>query len=365
MVSLRNLRVRYIVAGVILTCLAFFFLQWREESAALAKPVRKPGIRSHDLPIFTNNAINNTVVVVPVNSGMMYLTDNLLCSLKQTDFNTSRIIFWALDDGAADTLRARGHVTYRDPTLWGTASDQNTHGNTPDYQRMMRQRPIFYIDVLTSGFDLLMLDVDISFWRSPLDVVPSESDKEHVSVVYTTDAREFYEDHNAFDDDFRRGSLMPPVCNGMFWMKATKDTVAIWTEMLRIFEAPWWRMGLFRLMYFQDDQRGVDVLLNDGRAELVGPFPTGITADMVPNPNSPSAPLKVRLVDQAAAVSGHLMLQKPDSYSRYLADLRKTGNERIMAHMNWDTALISKLDGAKKFGLYFLDNDGKCTKHSK
>lgn len=360
MLGSRSLRVRCTAALVLLACVLYLW-QTAAQVPTTATRFRKPGIRARDLHIFQQNAINNTVVVVPVNSGMMHFTDNLLCSLEQADFNTSSIVFWALDDGAAETLHDRGFAMYRDRSLWSTSKDANNNGNTAEYQKMMRQRPLFYVDVLASGFDLLMIDVDIVFWQSPLAIVPQGADRDTISIVYTTDAREFYTEHDAFADDYRRGSLMPPVCNGMFWMKSTRDTISIWQEMLLIFEAPWWRMGLFRSWYFQDDQRGVDVLLNDGRAELVAPFPEGITADMVPNAGG-QARLKVRLVDQAMAINGHLLLDRRETYDRSLAKLRETGRDRLMAHMNWNTEFTTKLDGAKKTGLYFLNEHGKCAK---
>ena len=41
------------------------------------------------------------------------------------------------------------------------------------------------------------------------------------------------------------------------------------------------RLALYRAIVFKDDQRGIDVLLNDGRANLEEPLPNGITADML------------------------------------------------------------------------------------
>lgn len=76
-------------------------------------------------------------------------------------------------------------------------------------------------------FDVLILDTDIVFWQSPLAIVPQGKDRESVDMVDSTDAREFFTEHDAFADEGRRGSLIPPICNGMFCMKSSKETVSL------------------------------------------------------------------------------------------------------------------------------------------
>lgn len=317
---------------------------------------RPTAISKTDLQTFASHAVNNTVVIVPVNTGMLYLVKNMLCSLTKTSFNTSSIVFWALDKGAQTALSREGFATYHDPSLFSVSSNENVHGSTDNYYRMMRQRPQFFIDFLSTGYDILMLDADIVFWQSPLLLVPQAG----VDMAYSTDAREFYTTHNAFKDPFRRGPLVPPVCNGLFWMKSSNDTIALWSQMLSVFEAPWWRMGIYRARVFQDDQRGMDVLLNDGRARVVEPLPDGITKDMIPQDRKHKAYLKVKLLDQTEVVNGQLYMFRQDVYEENLAKIRTSGRDRISAHMNWNPEIITKDDGAKKMKIFFLDDEGKC-----
>ncbi|TQV94804.1 nucleotide-diphospho-sugar transferase domain-containing protein [Cordyceps javanica] len=353
-----------IVACTICICFAFYHLYTSLPATANLHVSR---LTRDDVHTLATHAIDNTVVVVPVNTGMLHLAENLLCSLSATSFNTSAIVFWSLDEGAQRILAGRGHATYRDASLFSASGDENARGATAAYRRMMRQRPLFFRDVLSLGFDVLMIDADLVFWQSPLAIVPARggdpADRDGVDAVYSTDARDFYTDRDAFADAGRRGALVPPICNGLFWMKGGRATAALWSEVLAVFEAPWWRAGLYRHFWFQDDQRGVDVLLNDGRARLVAPLPRGITPDMVPNRrrgDDGRARLGVRLLDQAQAVNGQLFMFREASYRDNLARLRAEGGDRISAHMNWNTHLISKTDGAKKKGIYFLDDDGNC-----
>ncbi|KAJ2981366.1 hypothetical protein NQ176_g2067 [Zarea fungicola] len=354
--GVRRLRLR-IVAATAFLCFVFYYICFAQP---LIANLRASRLSPKDVHTFATHAINNTLVVVPVNTGMMYLADNLLCSLSSISFNTSAIVFWALDEGAQEIMKARGYATYRDAGLFSASGNENMHGFTAAYRRMMRQRPLFFRDILASGFDILMLDADIVFWQSPLVIVPQDADRESVDMVYSTDAREFYTEHDAFRDKGRRGSLIPPICNGMFWMKSNKETVSIWSEMLAVFEAPWWKMGFYRYMWFQDDQRGVDVLLNDGRAKLVAPFPRGITQDMVPNRDDHTTRLNVRLLDQTQVANGQLFMNREDSYRENLVRIWSEGEQRIAVHMNWGTHSLSKLDGAKKKHIYYLDDEGSC-----
>jgi hypothetical protein len=302
------------------------------------------------------------VVIVPVNAGMIKLADNLVCSLTKTTFNISSIVFWALDGKAETILGQRGFATYRDVSLFATSEDTNSHGNTAEYTRMMLERPKFFTDLLSTGYDMLMLDADTVFFQDPLSILDIH-DKRYQSadVVFSTDAREFYQKHNAFRDEWRRGDIIPPVCNGIFWMQSSPKTIALWRQMLAILHGGWRTWWYRSMTQFSDDQRGMDVLLNDGRAQLVGPYPDGIDAKMVPKSRRPAnETVNVRLLDQTLVVNGQLLRNRNGEYQQHLAHFRELGQERIAAHFNWDTAAATKVEGAQSHGLYFLDPEGKC-----
>ncbi|KAK8200999.1 hypothetical protein M8818_006319 [Zalaria obscura] len=299
-------------------------------------------------------AVNNTLVVVPVNTGMLYWADNLLCSLQRTDFDSNQVLFWALDARAKTLLEAQGRATYFDASLLSVATNANRNGDTRDYRKMMRERPKFFVDVLSAGYDILMIDADTVWFQSPL-VLRDES----VDAVFSTDAREFYQDHDAFRDAWRRGDRIPPVCAGVFWMKASAKTVRLYQDMLAVFNGGLRTLAL-RLLFFQDDQRGLDVLLNDGRTRLVEPLPRGITADMLKGRYRDHAEMRVRLLDQTEVVNGHLLKNRPRRYQESLANLRSEGEDRIAVHLNWNPRDVTKEDGSKEMGFWLLDDGGDC-----
>lgn len=336
-----------------IACLLIIYL-WPLESI---NPPRIPGLQGKALETFRSNAINNTVVIVPVNTGMFFWAENLVCSLRSTSFNSTKIVFWALDSNAEKLLTSKGRAAYHDPTLFSTSLNENLKGDTASYKRMMKERPKFFIDVLSSGFDILMLDADTVFWQSPLSIIPE--DNSEVDVVFSTDSREFYQDHDAFQDERRRGPYVPPICNGIFWMRSSPQTITLWSEMLAVFQS--WR-SYISLGKFQDDQRGMDVLLNDGRARLVGPLPIGINVEDVPSSprRSTEKALNVRLLDQTNVVNGHLLMNRNGRYAANLAILKNGGQDRLAAHFNWWTEEVSKKDGAEQLSMLLADEHGRC-----
>ena len=111
---------------------------------------------------------------------------------------------------------------------------------------------------------------------------------------------------------------------------------------------------------FRNDQRGTDVLLSDGRARLVQPLPDGISKDMFPINYRGKDSLKAKMLDQTQVVNGPLLRNRHDTYQKNLAKFRGTGQERIAAHINWDTKDAAKEQGATELGMYLLDEHGHC-----
>lgn len=323
-------------------------------SAPEVRPPRVSNIHNDTKYRMSNQSTENTLVVVPVNSGALHLANNLLCSLTNIAFNVTRIVFWALDLQAKGALESRGFTTYHDPNFYSVSTFQNVKGDTQAYKRLMLERPKFFIDILSTGFDILFLDADTVFAQSPM-LLPDPS----VDFVFSTDSREFYQKKDPFRDVWRRGSKIPPVCNGIFWMKSNARTIKLWQDMLDIFNSGW-RTAFWRLTVFKDDQRGMDVLLNDGRARLMEPLPNGITKDMLDGKYSEAAELDIRLLDQTAVASGHIMLNRRIEYEQNLDQLRSEGKDKVAMHLNWDTREMTKEDGAKMLDLWLLDKDGNC-----
>lgn len=226
----------------------------------------------------------------------------------------------------------------------------------------MLERPKFFIDILATGLDILFLDADVVFFnRSPLEIAD-----ENVDVVFSSDSREFFTNSavGPFADERRRGEKMPPVCNGIFWMKSSPATLQLWQDTLDVFQDPIWRVFRDRFSDFGDDQRAMDVLLNGGRAGMVPPLPEGVTEKMLQGRYDEEwlvGGLKKRILDQVEVVSGHLLVNRRKEYLIGLERLGKKGGERLAAHFNWDIRDLTKEEGVREVGMWWLDGEGRCT----
>lgn len=299
-------------------------------------------------------AINNTLMIVPVNKGMLQYVENMLCSLQKINFDLQNMVFWTLDIEVRGILRERGLNTFYDPSIYGIADFVGINGRE-HFEHMMIERPKFFINVLSVGLDILFLDADIVFFDDPLKMIDPS-----VDLVIGSDGREFFSPaHNPFEDPYSRGNAIPPVCAGSFWMRSNEHTVALWEVMKLVFQDD------LSVRYLRDagvsnDQYGLDVLLNEGRAKLVEPYPEGITADMLDGKDFSDAKLRVRMMDQAFFASGHQFLEIHEDYERALAILEEKGRKKLAIHFNWNGGPTTKIDGARRMGLWYLDDDGEC-----
>ena len=325
-----------------------------EGSASKAKG--KPSETGNTYESLRQYAINNTVIIVPVNKGMLIFAENMICSLKKINFSPKEVVFWTLDEEVGRPLRSWGLNTFHDPSLFGVSEYVGFDYTSPQFGRMMTERPKFFINVLSVGLDLLFLDADIIFYDDPFTIVDQS-----VDLTIGSDSRDFFgPDKNPFQDPRGKGDFMPPVCAGTFWMKSNEKTITLFQIMILVFkDDP--SVAYLRDKGFSDDQRGLDVLLNDGRANLVEPLPEGITMDMLDDKHSDKAELKVRILDQARVASGHLFLNEHDEYEEHLATLERKGGKKLAIHLNWNTVFKPKIEGAKEMNIWQLTDDGKCT----
>lgn len=305
-------------------------------------------------------AVNNTVIVVPINQQMLPFAENMVCSLRKINFDTKHLVFWTLGEEVGTTLRDQGLNTFHDPSLYGTTNFTGLSYTSDEFKHMMLERPKFFQRFLATGLDILFLDTDIIFYDNPFKLVDQS-----VDLIIGSDSREFFGPRGTvgdpFDDPTRLGDVVPPVCAGTFWMKSNKHTIKPFQIMQDVFEGDPSVIHL-RDKGLIDDQRGFDVLLNDGRARLVQPFPDGFTFDsqLVVDSDLESSKLDVRIYDQALVASGHLFRNRHEQYQEYLERLKRRGVEKVAIHLNWYTGDTPKIEGAKEMDIWQLGDNGQC-----
>lgn len=134
---------------------------------------------------FRRHAHKNFTMIIPVNSGFLYLGLNFLCSLRRlrAEFISS-VVIWALDDQVIEKLKSiiqsqiessQHHsdiLSFSGFGVYTTSSKVSSssleRGGTKNYVDMMNLRPDFFLHLLQNvGINFLFADADIVALRDP------------------------------------------------------------------------------------------------------------------------------------------------------------------------------------------------------
>lgn len=307
-----------------------------------------------------------TVALVQVNAGMLSMGYNLLCSLQRINARllADKIIFWAIDKKAVELLQS-----YRDKNnlsfgiyhpiskhQFSTIQSLASNG----YYKLMRNRPSTYLMLLRKyRLSVLFMDADIIFTADPLtDLFRNEDRGQPEDAIYSTDARNFY---SRLNDPFEDQPFVPKICGGFFLLRPTEPTIRLLED-------------LNKTIYVDseaNDQWTTDKLLNSRynstnntfihdptRTWLVEPLPSGLKQRNTSVRTNSS--LKLRLLDQAAYINGHIYGSLHEQYwnETFENEKRNPFFQRIMVHVN--TWTENKLKLMKRNGLWLLGPDDVC-----
>ncbi|CAF1536596.1 unnamed protein product [Adineta steineri] len=177
-------------------------------------------------------------------------------------------------------------------------------------------------------------------------------------IIYSTDARNFY---NNLSDPFEGQPFVPKICGGFFLMRPTEPTIHLLEDLSKT----------MNIDSSANDQWTIDRLLNSRynstnnifiddptRTWLVEPLPSGVERRNTSVRTNSS--IKLRLLDQAAYISGHIYGSSNDRYWQEIQKFEKWNPffQRIMVHANtWDE---DKVQMIKRNRLWLLGPDDVC-----
>jgi len=163
-------------------------------------------------------ALNNTIIIAPTNTGFMQLALNFNCRMRTLGVNN--VLYWALDDTAAEILREYRMPFYHNPAFVSIATKEDYHSEK--YLEMMYERPPFWRMVMKTGFDMLFLDVDNVVIKNPLEDIIGDADLEaQIDEMTLTMALNMH--HN------------PQMCGGAFFLKSNDRTLKFLDRMEQAF----------------------------------------------------------------------------------------------------------------------------------
>ena len=119
-------------------------------------------------------ALNNTIIIAPTNTGYIELALNFNCRMRT--LGVTNVLYWALDDTAAEILREYRMPVYHNPNFVSISTKEYYHSE--DFIEMMYDRPQFWRMVMKTGFDMLFLDVDNVIIKNPLNDIIGDADLE-------------------------------------------------------------------------------------------------------------------------------------------------------------------------------------------
>jgi len=161
-------------------------------------------------------AINNTVIIVPANVGFIAQALSFNCRVRS--LGVTNVLFWALDQKAAEILQAYSAPTYYNPSFFSVANLEQYHAL--NYNRMMSERPKFWRMVMRTGYNMLFMDADIAVIRNPMESIVGDADLEGQTDDYSL---------RECNDINRR----PAMCAGAFFLKSNERSVALVNHMER------------------------------------------------------------------------------------------------------------------------------------
>lgn len=307
-----------------------------------------------------------TVALVQVNAGMLPMGYNLLCSLRRINAHllAEKIIFWSVDKKAVELLQS-----YRDKNnlSFGIYYPDNRHQyrmlqsrGSDGYNRLMRDRPSTYLILLRKyRLSFLFMDADIVFTNDPLiNLFHNEDRGQPEDAIYSTDARNFY---SRLSDPFEGQPFVPKICGGFFLLRPTDPTIRLLEDLNKAMHVDLLSNDQYttdRLLNSRYNLTGNTFVNDPTRTWLVEPLPSGLQRrNMSVRTNSS---LKVRLLDQAAYINGHIYSSLHDQYwnETFQNEKRNPFFQRIMIHLN--TWVEDKLKLMERNGLWLLGSDGAC-----
>jgi hypothetical protein len=113
------------------------------------------------------NTINNTVIVIPTRSRDMIWVDNLSC--RFSFLKLSNVLYWAVDEGAATLLQAKGLRFYYSPLL----EVRNPETRTIEEAK---QRLRLWSWVIQNGIDLFFVEPTVAIFENPMHSLNTEID---------------------------------------------------------------------------------------------------------------------------------------------------------------------------------------------
>lgn len=131
---------------------------------------------------------NNTVIVMVCNFGQSELLMNFLCQARARALDVSNLIVFATDRETHDAVTAMGVTAYHDTRNFGDLPLEAAHRYGDRYFTAMMLAKVVCVQLVASlGYSFLFQDVDLVWYRNPLEHFTNLPDDDADFDVYFQD----------------------------------------------------------------------------------------------------------------------------------------------------------------------------------
>ena len=166
---------------------------------------------------------NNTVVVMTVNVGQCELLANFVCAAKSRGLDISNLIVFPTDIESQMMAEGLGVTTYFDEKNLGTLpkGEAKRYGD-PVFASMMQAKIICVVYMTSLGYDVLFQDVDVIWYKDPLEYFHDESNTEiqNFDIMFQHDG----------SSQMRYTPLSAN--SGLYYVRANKKSQYVFTSLL-------------------------------------------------------------------------------------------------------------------------------------
>jgi hypothetical protein len=139
-------------------------------------------------PIAKSVAVNNTIVVLVCNFGQSELLMNFICHARSRGLDLSSILVFATDEETRELAQGLGVTAFFDETNYGEMPKDAARRYADNTFMQMMMAKVFCVQMISMlGYDILFQDVDVVWYKNPLEYFHNSSNSDKDFDIYFQD----------------------------------------------------------------------------------------------------------------------------------------------------------------------------------
>jgi len=157
------------------------YVQHLDTSLAQLKPLLQGAMDKHKSAEDTSKIMkeSNVMVVMVCNKGQAHLFHNFVCNARAKGLDLTRVIMFATDEYTLQLSKDLGIAVFYDEKIFGNMPENAANRYGDKIFSMMMMAKVYCVHlVLTLGYDVLFQDVDVIWYKSPLEYLETEESED-------------------------------------------------------------------------------------------------------------------------------------------------------------------------------------------